>query len=60
MEKNVSPIVVAQNVSKNFQEGKLAVNVLSEVNLTVEQGELVSIVGTSGSGQAPSILTIRI
>ena len=33
MEKNVSPIVVAQNVSKNFQEGKLAVNVLSEVNL---------------------------
>lgn len=51
MDKAVNPIVVAQNVSKSFQEGKLAVDVLSGVNLTVEQGELVSIVGTSGSGK---------
>jgi len=51
MEDVVNPIVVAKNVSKSFQEGKLAVNVLSEVDLTVEQGELVSIVGTSGSGK---------
>ncbi|MBX2867725.1 MAG: ATP-binding cassette domain-containing protein [Acidiferrobacterales bacterium] len=51
MEQSSAPIVVARNISKTFQEGNLAVNVLSDVDLTVEQGELVSIVGTSGSGK---------
>jgi len=51
MNTTDTPIVVADNISKTFQEGSLAVSVLSEVNLTVAKGELVSIVGTSGSGK---------
>ncbi len=51
MSNSSTPIVVASNISKTFQEGSLAVKVLSDVDLTVEQGELVSIVGTSGSGK---------
>ena len=46
------PIVKFSGVSKSYGSGKLAHQVLCEVNLEVKEGELVAIVGTSGSGKS--------
>jgi len=45
-------IIVCQNLSKVYQEGRLATTVLQGVNLWVNKGELLAIVGTSGSGKS--------
>ncbi len=37
---------------KSFDEGELKVDVLTGVDLTIEQGECVAIIGTSGSGKS--------
>lgn len=47
-----SSIIVCQNLSKVYQEGRLATTVLQGVNLAVKRGELLAIVGTSGSGKS--------
>ncbi|WP_025566184.1 lipoprotein-releasing ABC transporter ATP-binding protein LolD [Psychromonas sp. SP041] len=45
-------IIVCNDLSKVYQEGRLATPVLQGVNLSVNQGELLAIVGTSGSGKS--------
>lgn len=45
-------IIVCDNLSKIYQEGRLATSVLEGVNLSVSKGELLAIVGTSGSGKS--------
>ena len=45
-------MIVCDNLSKIYQEGRLATPVLQGVNLTVAKGELLAIVGTSGSGKS--------
>ena len=45
-------IIVCDNLSKVYQEGRLATSVLEGVNLSVSKGELLAIVGTSGSGKS--------
>jgi nitrate/nitrite transport system ATP-binding protein len=44
--------VEVRNVSKTFVSGKKTREVLNGVNLTVEEGEFVSIVGSTGSGKS--------
>lgn len=44
-------VLRAQGVSKTFQEGKLEVAVLHDINLAVQPGEKIAIVGSSGSGK---------
>ena len=46
------PVLRAQGLSKRFTEGGLDVQVLSGVDLTVQAGETVAIVGASGSGKS--------
>jgi lipoprotein-releasing system ATP-binding protein len=46
------PILVARDLSKMFSGGGLEVKVLSGVNLTIQPGETVAIVGASGSGKS--------
>jgi putative ABC transport system ATP-binding protein len=46
-----------QRVSKTYGDGPTAVHALREVDLTVEMGELVAVMGPSGSGKS-SLLTI--
>lgn len=46
------PVLEVKGLSKRFVEGKLDVTVLQGVDLTVEAGETVAIVGASGSGKS--------
>jgi lipoprotein-releasing system ATP-binding protein len=46
------PILVARDLGKMFSGGGLEVKVLSGVNLTIQPGETVAIVGASGSGKS--------
>jgi lipoprotein-releasing system ATP-binding protein len=46
------PVIQATGLHKRFTEGGLDVNVLQGVDLTVQRGETVAIVGASGSGKS--------
>ena len=45
-------VIAATGLHKRFTEGGLDVNVLQGVDLTVQRGETVAIVGASGSGKS--------
>ena len=49
---NSGPVLSCEGLSKTFDDGTLYVEVLRGVNLTVEPGETVAIVGASGSGKS--------
>jgi putative ABC transport system ATP-binding protein len=42
-------MIVLENVSKTYQMGETQVTALKGVSLRIEQGEFVSLIGTSGS-----------
>lgn len=46
------PILTAHALVKSFREGGLAVDVLRGVELTVQSGSVIAIVGASGSGKS--------
>ncbi len=46
-----TPVVLAQEVHKTYTTGRLAVNVLKGVSLSVQRGEIVAIMGPSGGGK---------
>lgn len=48
----MSVILSANGVKKHYGEGKLRVDVLTDINLAVEKGQTVAIVGASGSGKS--------
>lgn len=45
-------ILKAVGVGKTFDDGRLNLEVLSQINLEVNKGERIAIVGTSGSGKS--------
>lgn len=45
-------IIKAENLNKNFKVGKGEVKVLKNINLEIEEGEFVSIMGPSGGGKS--------
>ena len=47
-----SPIILAENLTKVYQAGRIKVTAVRRVSLTVEPGEFVAIVGPSGSGKS--------
>jgi putative ABC transport system ATP-binding protein len=44
-------IVEARGVSKTYDTGKIQVNALADVDLTIRRGEMVSVMGPSGCGK---------
>ena len=51
-EANSKTVLTIESVSKTFQLNGKALHVLKEIDLTVKQGEFVSIVGSSGCGKS--------
>lgn len=51
-EKNHPPFIELRNLSKIYSEGHAKNTVLSEVNLTIYQGEFIILLGRSGSGKS--------
>jgi lipoprotein-releasing system ATP-binding protein len=47
-----NPVIEASALHKRFQEGALDVPVLQGINLTLQKGETLAIVGASGSGKS--------
>ncbi len=45
-------IIEVRNVSRAFNNGKQVTEVLKDINLTVDEGDFVSIMGPSGSGKS--------
>ncbi|MGE5678208.1 MAG: ABC transporter ATP-binding protein [Pseudomonadota bacterium] len=51
-------IIEAQGLNKTYKLGSLDVEVLKDINLTIDQGEFVSIMGPSGSGKSTLLYLI--
>ncbi len=45
-------LIKLENVSKNYRMGESIVKAVSDVNLSIKEGEFVAIVGPSGSGKS--------
>lgn len=46
------PVVVVDRVSKSYRRGAQLIHVLKEINLTIEEGSFVALMGPSGSGKS--------
>ena len=51
----MAAILELRNVSKSFGQGANRVEVLKNINLTIEEGEFIAIVGFTGSGKSTLI-----
>ncbi|MDD3706072.1 MAG: ATP-binding cassette domain-containing protein, partial [Clostridiaceae bacterium] len=51
-------IIETKNLNKTFKMGDLDIEVLKDINLSIEYGEFVSIMGPSGSGKSTLLYLI--
>jgi len=51
-------IIEAKNLNKTFKMGDLDIEVLKDINLSIESGEFISIMGPSGSGKSTLLYLI--
>jgi len=57
-EKMSTALLSSQNISKFYQEGNQQTEVLKQVSFSMQPGELVAIVGSSGSGKSTVVHTL--
>ena len=48
----MTAILTAKNITKTYQDGKTTTNVLNHLDISINSGERIAIVGTSGSGKS--------
>lgn len=46
------PVLVCQDIQKSYVQGKHTIDILMGINLSIEQGQTLAIVGASGSGKS--------
>ena len=51
MAQNTEEIIKVENLTKVFGSGKKAVKAVNNINFSIKKGEIVSLVGQSGSGK---------
>lgn len=51
-------IIKGKNIRKNFVNGNEQTNVLNEINIDIEKGDFVAIMGPSGSGKSTLLYTL--
>jgi putative ABC transport system ATP-binding protein len=51
-ETSSEPVVLVENVSKEFRRGEIVIPVLSGMNLRLEAGDYTALMGPSGSGKS--------
>jgi putative ABC transport system ATP-binding protein len=52
VEQSSDVLIACRNLSKDYESGAGVVRALREIELEIQQGEFVAIVGTSGSGKS--------
>lgn len=52
MEVLEQPIILAKDLNKTYKLGNLDIEVLKDINITISEGEFISIMGPSGSGKS--------
>ncbi len=52
MNSATSPVIEARSLGRRFTDSGLDVTVLADLNLAVQQGEALAVVGASGSGKS--------
>ena len=52
-------VIELKNITKSFMDGMQKREILHDLNLTVNKGEFVAIVGPSGSGKSTLLRTIN-
>lgn len=50
--QTVTPVLACEDVSKNFTEVRKPITVLRHINLTVNPGDRIAVIGASGSGKS--------
>lgn|SRR3990167_2407391 len=48
----VNSVIACENLSKIYQDGELRTPVFSGINITIQKGETVAIIGASGAGKS--------
>ena len=49
-------MIKLQNITKSYTTGQNTLQVLKGIDLEIEEGEFVSIMGSSGSGNPPYLI----
>lgn len=52
MEAKANPIVRVRNLSKSYRRGEQVIPVLSDIDLDINEGEFIALMGPSGSGKS--------